>query len=75
MWLILHFNGLTLYKRVAYKLCPVQIFLVHIHARNLTVLVGSIVINALIGVTARGIYRILKAVFDPATALLLSYGI
>ena len=54
---VLHPYLLALYQRIMHNIVTVKVFLVHIYRSYLMVVVGCVVINSLVGVTAGGIKR------------------
>ena len=73
--LILHPDLLTLNQRITCKILTVQIFLMHIHAGNLAVFIGGIIVNTFVCVAAGSINRnLILIVSHVDTASLLVYG-
>ena len=48
-------NLLTLHRCIGYQLFPVQILLMHVHSTDLVIVIGSIVVDPLIRITAGSI--------------------
>ena len=61
-------------KRVGDERGAVEVFFMHIDARDLTVLVGGVVVDAFVRVAARGLNGVFKAVGDFAASFLLCNG-
>ena len=63
------------HKRIAGKTVSVQIRTVHVHRRDLMVVVGRIIIDSLVCITAGGVKRdLVFSLRDFAAASLLVYG-
>ena len=73
--LILNPNLLLLDRGIVYQLIPVQILPVHIHAGDLVVIVGGVIVDAFVGITAGGIDRDLAlSVLQHTAPALLIHG-
>lgn len=69
--LVFHFDLLTGSERICRQFIGFQIYTVKPHSGYLTVLIGCIIVDALVGVTAAGIDRLLVQIADLNTTLLL----
>ena len=67
---------LTLHKRIPCEFCPIQILRMHVHACNLVIFVGGVVVDSLVCIATGSINRdlILFAAYI-TTASLLLYGV
>ena len=60
------------YRLITYQFGFFQVLVVHIYCGDLVIVVGSVVVNALVEITTRGVYRyFILAVSHFATASLL----
>ena len=68
-------NLLVIYERIADELIAVEIFTVHIHGGDLPILIGGVIIDATIEVTARRVSGDLPTVLDGTTSARLRDGV
>ena len=76
LFLVLPADLLALHKRISREFCPVQILRMHVHACNLVIFVGGVVVDSLVCIATGSINRdlLLFAAYI-TTASLLLYGV
>lgn len=76
LFLVLPADLLALHKRISREFCPVQILRMHVHACDLVIFVGGVVVDSLVCIATGSINRdlVLFAAYIAATSLLL-YGV
>lgn len=68
---VFHSDLLTLHQRIADQFIGIQIGTMKFYAGNLAVFIGGVIVNALCGIAAAGIYGLFVEIANLHTALLL----